>query len=168
MKKLVRAAAIVVSVGTCFAALGVSSAMARPGIGAAARLPISGHMVDLGCANPANIGLTGSVLEAADPQAGGKLRCFARAISPQGHSGPQVMAGPTGLGPSQIQSAYKLAGLSGGGRTVAIVDAYNHPNAAADLATYRKAHGLSACTTANGCFKPVNESGATSPLPSSD
>jgi hypothetical protein len=168
MKKLVRAAAIALSVGTCFAALGVSSAIARPGIGAAARLPIAGHMVDLGCANPANIGLTGGVLKAADTQAGGKLRCFARAIGPQGRSGPQIMAGPTGLGPAQIQSAYKLAGLSGGGRTVAIVDAYNDPNAASDLATYRQAYGLSACTTANGCFKQVNESGATSPLPSSD
>jgi subtilase family serine protease len=168
MKKLVRAAAIAVSVGTCFAALGVSSAIARPGIGAAVRLPIAGHMVDLGCANPANIGLAGDVLKAADTQAGGKLRCFARAIGPQGRSGPQIMAGPTGLGPSQIQSAYKLAGLSGGGRTVAIVDAYNDPNAASDLATYRQAYGLSACTTANGCFKQVNESGATGPLPSSD
>jgi subtilase family serine protease len=168
MKKLVRAAAIVVSVGACFAALGVSSAMARPGIGATARLPIAGHMVDLGCANPANIGLTGDVLEAANTQAGGKLRCFARAIGPQGRSGPQIMAGPTGLGPSQIQSAYKLAGLSGAGRTVAIVDAYNDPNAASDLATYRQAYGLAACTTANGCFKQVNESGATSPLPTGD
>ena len=168
MKKTIRASAILASVGACLAAFGASGAMARPGIGAAAQLPIAGHMVDLGCANPANIGLAGSVLKAADPQAGGKLRCFARAIGPQGKSGPQIMAGPTGLGPSQIQSAYKLAGLSGGGRTVAIVDAYNDPNAASDLATYRKAYGLSACTTANGCFKQVNQSGATSPLPSSD
>jgi subtilase family serine protease len=168
MKKLVRAAAILVSVGTCFAAVGVSSATARPGIGAAARLPIAGHMVDLGCANPANIGLTAGVLKAAGPQAGGMLRCFARAIGPQGKSGPQIMAGPTGLGPSEIQSAYKLAGLSGGGRTVAIVDAYDDPNAASDLATYRKAYGLPDCTTANGCFKQVNESGATSPLPAGD
>ena len=102
------------------------------------------------------------------PKSGGALRCFAKAISPQGRSGPEVMAGPTGLGPTQIQSAYKLAGLNGGGRTVALVDAYNDPKAASDLATYRKAYGLPACTVANGCFKQVNESGATSPLPSSD
>jgi subtilase family serine protease len=168
MKKLVRTVAILVSVGTCFAALGVSAATARPGIGAAARLPISGHVVDLGCANPANTGLTGSVLPAADPKAGGQLRCFARAVSPNGRSGPQVMAGPTGLGPSQIQSAYKLTGLNGAGRTVAIVDAYNDPKAASDLATYRKAYGLPPCTVANGCFTQVNQSGATSPLPASD
>ncbi len=168
MKKTVRASAILVCVGACFAAFGTSGAMARPGTSAAARPPIAGHAVDLGCANPANDGQTGAVQPATDAKAGGPLRCFARAIGPQGRSGPQIMAGPTGLGPSQIQSAYKLAGLSGGGRTVAIVDAYDDPNAASDLATYRSAYGLSACTTANGCFKQVNESGATSPLPSGD
>ena len=78
------------------------------------------------------------------------------------------MAGPTGLGPSQIQSAYMLSGLNAAGRTVAIVDAYDDPNAAADLNTFRQAYGLPACTTANGCFKKVNQNGATSPLPSGD
>lgn len=79
-----------------------------------------------------------------------------------------MMAGPTGLGPSQVQSAYKLAGLNGAGRTVAVVDAYNDPKAASDLATYRKAYGLPACTVANGCLQQVNQSGATSPLPTGD
>src|SRR3954452_24584290 len=36
-------------------------------------------------------------------------------------------ATPAGYGPSAIQSAYKLAGATSGGRTVAIVDAYNDP-----------------------------------------
>jgi subtilase family serine protease len=78
------------------------------------------------------------------------------------------MAGPTGLGPAQIQSAYKLSGLNAAGRTVAVVDAYNDPKAASDLATYRNAYGLPACTTANGCFKQVNQNGAASPLPAGD
>jgi subtilase family serine protease len=51
---------------------------------------------------------------------------------------------------------------------VAIVDAYDDPNAASDLNTFRQAYGLPACTTANGCFKKVNQNGATSPLPSGD
>ena len=67
-----------------------------------------------------------------------------------------------GLGPADIQSAYKLAGLTSGGRTVAIVDAYNDPTAEADLATYRTAYGLPACTTANGCFRKVDQRGGTS------
>ena len=74
---------------------------------------------------------------------------------------------PSGLGPAQIQSAYKLTGLTSGGRTVAIVDAYDDPTAESDLATYRSQYGLPACTTANGCFKQVNQSGG-SELPATD
>jgi subtilase family serine protease len=44
---------------------------------------------------------------------------------------------------------------------VAIVDAYDDPTAEADLGTYRAQFGLSACTTANGCFKKVNQSGGS-------
>ncbi len=40
------------------------------------------------------------------------------------------------------------------------MDAFNDPNAASDLATYRSAWGLPACGT--GCFSVVNENGATS------
>lgn len=155
---------LVAGVGATF---GVSGASARPGIGAAPRLPVAGSSVSLGCANPANHGRTGDVLAAARPELAGALHCLGQAIGAS-PTGPRLMPGPTGLGPSQIQSAYKLAGLNGGGRTVALVDAYNDPNAASDLSTYRQAYGLPACTTANGCFKQVNQSGATSPLPSGD
>jgi subtilase family serine protease len=48
-------------------------------------------------------------------------------------------------------------------QTVAIVDAFNDPNAESDLAHYRSMFGLSACTTANGCFRKVNETGGTTP-----
>jgi hypothetical protein len=69
-----------------------------------------------------------------------------------------------GYGPSSLQSAYKLPSSSAGsGQTVALVDAYNDPDAASDLATYRAAWGLPACGA--GCFSVVNENGATSPLP---
>jgi subtilase family serine protease len=50
---------------------------------------------------------------------------------------------------------------------VAIVDAYNDPNAESDLGVYRAAYGLPACTTANGCFRKVDENGGTS-YPSGD
>ena len=73
-----------------------------------------------------------------------------------------------GLGPAQLQAAYKLAAAAasrGTGQTVALVDAYDDPNAEADLAAYRAAYGLPPCTTANGCFRKVNQNGAASPLP---
>jgi subtilase family serine protease len=141
---------------------GAATRVVRP---AAPRL---GSHVAFGCANPANHGRASGVLGAAAVAAGGNVRCFSQAIAHARQEGPQVMAGPTGLGPSQIQSAYKLGGLSSGGKTIAIVDAYNDPKAASDLAKFRSTYGLPACTTANGCFKQVNEKGATSPLPSGD
>jgi hypothetical protein len=74
---------------------------------------------------------------------------------------------PSGYGPSSLQSAYALpSGTAGSGQTVAIVDAYDDPNAESDLAAYRSQYGLPACTTANGCFRKANQNGAGSPLPS--
>jgi hypothetical protein len=82
---------------------------------------------------------------------------------------PQVIAPqlPSGYGPTSLQAAYKLSGGTTTA-TVAIIDAYDDPNAESDLATYRSTYGLPACTTANGCFKKVNQNGAASPLPTGD
>jgi subtilase family serine protease len=76
-------------------------------------------------------------------------------------------ATPSGYGPSDLRSAYNIPAGGGAGQTVAIVDAYNDPNAAADLAVYRSQYGLPACTTASGCLKIVGETG-TSKLPRSN
>jgi subtilase family serine protease len=76
--------------------------------------------------------------------------------------------GPAGYHPADLQSAYKLPSSSAGsGQTVAIVDAYDDPNAEADLGVYRSTFGLSACTTNNGCFSKVNQTGGKTP-PSPD
>ena len=72
---------------------------------------------------------------------------------------------PGGYSPSDLQSAYKLP-TAGGGQTVAIVDAFNDPKAESDLGVYRSTFGLSPCTTANGCFRKVNQSGGTTYPPS--
>lgn len=71
-------------------------------------------------------------------------------------------ATPAGYGPADIQSAYALpSSTAGTGQTVAIVDAYDDPNAANDLNVYRSQYGLPACTTSNGCFRKVNQTGGT-------
>ncbi|PKV90062.1 putative Ig domain-containing protein [Streptomyces sp. TLI_146] len=77
------------------------------------------------------------------------------------NSPPGGTAAPSGYGPADIKSAYSLPS-GGSGVTVAIVDAFDNPNAEKDLATYRSNYGLPACTTANGCFKKVNQRGGTS------
>ncbi|MEV7215770.1 S53 family peptidase [Kitasatospora cineracea] len=71
-------------------------------------------------------------------------------------------ATPSGYGPGDLLSAYKLPANGGAGMTVAIVDAYNDPNAESDMAVYRSQYGLPACTKASGCFKQVNQSGGSS------
>ncbi|MFD5464161.1 putative Ig domain-containing protein [Kitasatospora sp. NPDC127059] len=76
-------------------------------------------------------------------------------------------ATPSGYGPSDLLSAYNLPANGGAGQTIAIVDAQDDPNAEADLAVYRSQYGLPSCTTANGCFTKVDESGGTS-YPSAD
>jgi subtilase family serine protease len=79
---------------------------------------------------------------------------------------PNAIPSGDGYGPSQFQAAYNLTAASaadGSGTTVAVVDAYNDPTAAADLATYRSAAGLPALTS--GQFTQYNQNGQTSPLP---
>ena len=73
-----------------------------------------------------------------------------------------------GYFPAELQSAYGLAEASaqkGAGQTVAIVDAYDDPNAEADLAAYRSRFGLPECTTANGCFAKVDQAGESTNYP---
>jgi subtilase family serine protease len=74
---------------------------------------------------------------------------------------PVVTATPSAYGPADIQSAYALSSSAGSGKTVAIVDAYNDPTAAADLAVYRAQYGLPTCTTASGCLRKVNQTGGS-------
>src|SRR5258706_1538609 len=63
----------------------------------------------------------------ADVRAGGgMMRCHAKVrTTPQGEM--VAMASPSGLGPSDLHSAYKLPTSGGSGKTIAIVDAYDDP-----------------------------------------
>jgi hypothetical protein len=82
----------------------------------------------------------------------------------QASVGPAAIPGGVGYGPADLQGAYSLpSSTAGAGQTIAIVDAYDYPTAAADLASYRSAAGLPACGA--GCFSKVNQNGQASPLP---
>jgi hypothetical protein len=102
----------------------------------------------------------------ADPTAVGYAHCNSEILVSPTTRAPIEPTTHTGFGPDDIQSAYNLAGLAatrGTDQTVAVVDAYDHPNAETDLAAYRSYYGLPACTSANGCFRKVNQSGGTTP-----
>jgi len=75
--------------------------------------------------------------------------------------------GVFGLRPEDLQSAYFPSSepAAPATQTIALVDAYNDPNAEADLNVYDKEFKLSACSAANGCFEQVNQSGQPTPLP---
>ena len=100
----------------------------------------------------------------------GKQKCLviknAAAHPTAQNVGPNAIPSGSGYGPAQFQAAYNLTAASaadGSGTTVAVVDAYNDPTAASDLATYRSAAGLPALTA--GQFTVYNQNGQTSPLP---
>jgi len=68
---------------------------------------------------------------------------------------------PSAYGPAQFHTAYNLPTTAPSVQTIAIVDAYDDPNIETDLATFSSNFGLPPCTTANGCFKKVNQVGGT-------
>jgi hypothetical protein len=63
------------------------------------------------------------------------------------------------LSPATLRSVYSLPSTGGGG-TIAIVDAYHYATAENDLNVFSTALGLPKCTVANGCFKQVYASGS--------
>ena len=111
----------------------------------------------------------------------GTARCLARVRTDFGAGiGHSAAKGGATVGvngaypPSYLQAAYNMTALSaanGAGQTVAIVDAYDDPNALADVTQYRSQYSLPALSTTCGsgpCFTKVNEQGQSSPLPSAD
>ncbi len=65
----------------------------------------------------------------------GFAHCDALVRTDAGAKAVQPNALPAGLGPADLQGAYKLpSSTAGAGQTVAIVDAYDDPNAESDLA----------------------------------
>ncbi|MGE5282836.1 MAG: peptidase S8 [Chloroflexota bacterium] len=114
--------------------------------------------------------------------AGGHARCLAirhygkveSADKGGGGHKPGPSLPPVSYGAAELEDAYGLtaaAASNGEGRTVAIVDAYDDPNAYGDLAQYRSAEGLPAIARCDvtgptgPCFAKVNQSGAEGPYP---
>ncbi len=101
------------------------------------------------------------------PVAEGDARCHSR-VRLDESAQPFASASPSGYGPSDLQGAYALpSATAGAGQTIAIVDAYDDPSAESDLGVYRAQFGLPPCTTANGCFRKVDQNGGAS-YPRSD
>jgi len=103
----------------------------------------------------------------------GEARCHAHVVTDRAGN-PIVNAtrnsSPAGYGPADLQSAYNVVqsinqNSTPSGPVIAIVDAYGYPNAESDLAVYRSQYKLPPCTTANGCFRKVNQNGVQGNYP---
>jgi hypothetical protein len=127
-----------------------ATALLAPGA-ANASAPAAHHTSERTCAAATHVGFAACLARVVTDSSG---RPMTHKVSPN--------ATPSGFGPTDIRSAYNLGSASGAGRTVAIVDAYNDPTAEADLGVYRSQYGLPACTTANGCFRKVSQTGTGS------
>ncbi len=102
----------------------------------------------------------------SDSTVPGFKHCFAKIVTDDNGVVVPTKA-PQGFGAADVQSAYLLPTTGGNAQIIAAVDAYDYPNAEADLAVYRQQYGLPACTTANGCFKKVDQNGGTN-FPTTD
>jgi hypothetical protein len=107
--------------------------------------------------------------EVCAPPRFGEARCLAlvRLDTPLLGEGTLPDSIP-GFHPADLRSAYKQTTTGGAGQTIAIVDAYDDPKAESDLNVYRHTFGIPPCTTANHCFRKVNQNGQPHPLPPID
>ncbi|GAA1318239.1 hypothetical protein GCM10009635_03180 [Actinocatenispora thailandica] len=134
--------------------LAVASAVALGGLGTQTPV-LAAPSGDATTARP-------NVEQVCGPAKAGEFTCFSlRRTDVAGAKGLQPNDTPSGYGPTDLRSAYNLPDNGGAGQTVAIVDAYDNPNAESDLAVYREQYGLPACTTDNGCFQKVDQRGGT-------
>lgn len=105
--------------------------------------------------------LWGANVQAACPDAGpGIMHCLALVRT---DIAPNIQAQVGGLTPTDFQKAYSLPSSGGSGQTVAIVDAYDNPNVAKDLKTYRAHFGLPTVK-----FTKYNQKGQTKNYPTGD
>ncbi len=84
--------------------------------------------------------------------------------------GTKVAAeGCWGLRPQDLNAAYfpgePAEAPADDPQTIALVDAYDDPQAEEDLRVYSEEFGLPLCTAEKGCFKKVNQLGETTKLP---
>ena len=125
---------------------------------------VSGGLSAPALAGPSPAAVQHRNVPVCGPPAAGFAHCHAvlhQAVTGNGKPAPNASS-PTGLSPATIKSAYGWSGLGdGSGKTIAIVDAYDAPNIESDLAVFSSTFNLSACTTANGCFTKVGQSGGT-------
>jgi hypothetical protein len=155
------------------AAAGMLLALLLPTIaaGSVAPLPASNYLTRPACRAPAP-GQAGCLAVELVPRTA-EARAHTHPLG-MTRGGPLEEAaspknGDYGLRPMDLRTAYfpgeAPEAPASAPQTIALVDAYNDPEAEADLGVYDKEFGIEACTEANGCFEKVNQRGERGDLP---
>jgi hypothetical protein len=94
----------------------------------------------------------------------GSAHCHVLVVTDR-RGNPRASSSPTGLSPATIKSVYGFdtSLTAGAGKTIAIVDAYDDPNAESDLNVFSAAMSLPPCTSTGSdpCFTKVDQTGGT-------
>ena len=133
-------------------------------------LPASDYTVQPACAAPAprHMGCLAQLLLPRSAAARAHTHPLGMTLSAPIRAN-SAAEGAYGLRPQDLRSAYfpgeQPDAPASEPQTIALVDAYNDPDAEADLRTYDEEFGLPECTAGNGCFEQVNQNGETTNLP---
>ncbi|HEY6326133.1 MAG TPA: hypothetical protein VIW73_06415 [Candidatus Cybelea sp.] len=133
------------------APLVIAVALAACNAGGSSSVPAAGVQTG-GALQNSTLEASGYHRVCADTRAG-YMNCDALTMS-------NISPGVAGLAPADFQKAYNLPITKGSGQIVAIVDAYDNPNAASDIKTYRTQFGLGTAS-----FTKYNQSGQKSHYP---
>jgi hypothetical protein len=138
--------------------------------GAVSPLPTSDYTVDSACAmpRPGHVSCLVQLLVARTAAARARTHPVGMSVAHAITAG-SASEGADGLRPEDLRSAYFPGEAPDAPesepQTVALVDAYNDPDAEGDLKVYDKEFSLPECTSSNGCFKQVNQNGETGHAP---
>jgi hypothetical protein len=96
-----------------------------------------------------------------------RYACYVQ-LRARAHGFQRGASKPTGWGATALRSAYAMGSVPPGTSTIGVIDAFGYPHAEADMNHYRAQYGLPACTTANGCFRKLNQAGEAGNYPTPD
>ena len=155
------------------AVIAVAALTASPA--SATRSPLSAsaggrHSSGLRGPSGARLPFGGSERSVCGEPVSGSGQCLIRVLLPAGAAPDATITTPTGLAPSTIRNVYGYTASStaGAGQTIALVDAYNDPDAVSDLNEFSAQYALpSECTSGSSppsCFEfdQVNQTGGSS------
>jgi hypothetical protein len=158
----------------CLSALLLPTAAGAAGAGLRP-LPASDYQTHPACSAPAPSHASCLALELVPRTSEARARIHPLGMTSDGPlKADSPKEGADGLRPQDLRAAYfpgePPEALASAPQTIALVDAYNDPEAEADLKVYDREFGIGECDEADGCFEKVNQQGerGNPPFPKSE